>query len=201
MELDHLKSNWNSISVDLSHNEFDIISATKKEMESPFSALKKNSKKQTVILPLLFSFLMVMRTVVPEMKTHLLIWMALVVLPLTTLYYYFNIRLINELEETQGNVKSDFQRKVARLIKSNNLYLNIIRIMLVALIILTEFLLQRNNSQLIPSIEILKTIILPLRLLIYAGVIAAHYIISLYTFNFYFGKYLKHLKSLLTEMG
>lgn len=200
MELDSLKNSWNSVSVDLNRNEFDIITTTKKEMQTPLTALKKIAKKQTLVLPIIFGFLVVMTTSVPEMKTQLLIWMAFIVLPLTTIYYYFNLRMIRELEETNGTVKGDLQRKVSRLVKSNNIYLILTRVIFVALIILIEVILLNNRMDLVVDLKALKSIILPLRLLIYAGVIGIHYILSRYTFNLYFGKYLNHLKSLLKEM-
>jgi hypothetical protein len=200
MELDHLKNSWNIVSIDLTRNEFDIISATKKEMESPLADLKKASKKQTVVLPVLFAFLMVMTTVVPEMKNHPLIWMALILLPLITIYYYFNIRLINKLENNEGTVKNDIQRKVKQLINNNKLYLNLTRAAILILVVITELLIQDNHMGLIPGIEIIKSIVLPLRLLIYAGVMGVHYVLSKYTFNLYFGQYLKRLKELLAEM-
>ncbi|WP_316801800.1 hypothetical protein [Pedobacter nototheniae] len=200
MELDNLKNSWNSVSVDLNSNKFDIINATKKEMESPLSALKKISKKQMLVLPLLFIFLLIMTGFVPEMKSQLLVWMAFILLPLTALYHYFNLRMIKGLEETNGSVKNDLQRKVKRLVTSNITYLTLTRVILLILMILAEILLQSNRMDLIPGLEILKFIVLPLRLLIYVGVIGVHYVVSKYTFNLYFGKYLNHLKSLLKEM-
>ncbi|QNN42418.1 hypothetical protein [Pedobacter roseus] len=200
MELDNFKNSWNSISVDLNSNEFDVVSATKKEMESPLSNLKIMSKRQLITLPLLIVFLAVMTATVPDMKKQLLVWMAFIVLPLTTIYYYFNLKLINNLENSEGAVKNDFQRKVKQLISNNNLYLNLTRAAILILVVTTEILLQNNNMGLIYGIEIIKSIILPLRLLIYAGVIAVHYVVSRYSFNLYFGQYLKRLKGLLAEM-
>lgn len=200
MELDNFKNSWNSISVDLNSNEFDVVSATKKEMESPLSDLKIMSKRQLITLPLLIVFLAVMTATVPDMKKQLLVWMAFIVLPLTTIYYYFNLKLINNLEKSEGAVKNDFQRKVKQLISNNNLYLTLTRAAILILVVTTEILLQNNNMGLIYGIEIMKSIILPLRLLIYAGVIAVHYVVSRYSFNLYFGQYLKRLKGLLAEM-
>jgi hypothetical protein len=200
MELDNFKNSWNSISVDLNSNEFDVVSATKKEMESPLSNLKIMSKRQLITLPLLIVFLAVMTATVPDMKKQLLVWMAFIVLPLTTIYYYFNLKLINNLENSEGAVKNDFQRKVKQLISNNNLYLTLTRAAILILVVTTEILLQNNNMGLIPGIEIMKSLMLPLRLLIYAGVMGVHYIVSRYSFNLYFGQYLKRLKGLLAEM-
>ena len=200
MELDHLKNSWTNVSADLTRNEFDIIAATKKEMESPLANLKRVSKRQTVVLPVLFAFLMVMTTKVPEMKNQLLIWMALILLPLITIYYYFNIRLINKLENNEGTVKNDIQRKVKQLISNNKLYLNLTRAAILVLVVVTELLIQNDNMGLIPGLEVIKSIVLPFRLLIYTGVVGIHYILTRYTFNLYFGQYLKRLKGLLAEM-
>ncbi|WP_025141962.1 hypothetical protein [Pedobacter jeongneungensis] len=200
MELDNLKNSWNSVSVDLNRNEFDIVTATKKEMESPLSNLKAMLKRQLITLPLLIVFLAGMTATVPDMKNQLLVWIAFIVLPLTTIYYYFNLKLINNLENNEGAVKNDFQRKVKQLIYNNNLYLNLTRAAILILVVVTELLIQNNNMGLIYGIEIMKSIILPLRLLIYAGVIAVHYVVSRYSFNLYFGQYLKRLKGLLAEM-
>ncbi|WP_426327464.1 hypothetical protein [Pedobacter sp. R-06] len=200
MELDHFKNSWNSISVDLSRNEFDIVSTIKKEMESPLSDLKRASRRQVLILPLLFAFLVVMTSIIPDMKHNLLVWMAFIVLPLTSIYYYLNLKLINNLEEKNGSVKNDIQRKVRQLISNNNIYLNVTRVLILILIVVTELLIQNNRINLIPEFEIIKSIILPLRFLIYAGVIGIHYFLSRYTFNLYFGKYLNQLKGLLAEM-
>jgi hypothetical protein len=200
MELDHLKNSWTSVSVDLTRNEFDIISATKKEMQSPLADLKKASRKQVIVLPILFAFLVVMTTIVPDMKHSLLVWMAFIVLPLISIYYYLNLKLINDLEENNGTVKNDIQRKVKQLINNNKLYLNLTRAAILILVVITELSIQNNNMGLIPGIEIIKSIILPLRLLIYAGVMAVHYVLSKYTFNLYFGQYLGRLKGLLADM-
>ncbi|MFP7655472.1 hypothetical protein [Chryseobacterium proteolyticum] len=56
MELDVLKNNWKTISVNVDQNEFDIISATRRGIASPLDALKKRTKKQLMILPALFVF-------------------------------------------------------------------------------------------------------------------------------------------------
>ncbi|WP_293308001.1 hypothetical protein [Pedobacter sp. UBA5917] len=200
MELDNLKNSWNSITVDLNRNEFDIVTATKKEMESPLGDLKAMSKRQLITLPLLIVFLAVMTATVPDMKNQLLVWMAFIVLPLTTIHYYFNLKLINNLENNEGAVKNDFQRKVKQLIGNNNLYLNLTRAAILILVVITELLIQNNNMGLIPGIEMMKSLMLPLRLLIYAGVMGVHYLLSRYTFNRYFGRYLKRLKGLLAEM-
>lgn len=200
MELDNLKNSWNSITVDLNRNEFDIVTATKKEMESPLGDLKAMSKRQLITLPLLIVFLAVMTATVPDMKNQLLVWMAFIVLPLTTIHYYFNLKLINNLENNEGAVKNDFQRKVKQLIGNNNLYLNLTRAAILILVVITEILIQNNNIGLIPGIDMMKSLMLPLRLLIYAGVMGAHYLLSRYTFNRYFGQYLKRLKGLLAEM-
>lgn len=200
MELDNLKNSWNSISVDLNRNEFDIVTATKKEMESPLSDLKTMSKRQLITLPLLIVFLAVMTGTVPDMKNQLLVWVAFIVLPLTTVHYYLNLRLIGNLENNEGTVKNDFQRKVKQLINNNNLYLNLTRAVILILVVITELLIQNNNMGLIPGMEIIKSIMLPLRLLIYAGVIGLHYVLSRYSFNLYFGQYLKRLQRLLAEM-
>jgi hypothetical protein len=200
MELDHLKNSWTSVSVDLNHQEFDIVKATKKEMESPLSDLKTMSKRQLFTLPLLLVFLIAMIGFVPEMKGQLLVWMAFMVLPLTTLFYYFNLKLINFLENSEGPLKKDFQRKVKQLINNNNLYLNLTRAAILILVVLVELLIQNDNMGLISGIEIIKSIMLPLRLLIYASVMGVHYVLSKYTFNLYFGQYLKRLKELLAEM-
>lgn len=200
MELDNLKNSWNSISVDLNSNKFDVVTATKKEMESPLSNLKAMSKRQLITLPMLIVFLAVMTATVPDMKKQLLVWMAFIILPLTTIYYYFNLKLINNLENSEGAVKNDFQRKVKQLISNNNLYLNLTRAAILILVITTEILIQNNNMGLIPGIEMMKSLMLPLRLLIYAGVMGVHYVVSRYSFNLYFGQYLKRLKGLLAEM-
>lgn len=200
MELDHLKNSWNSISVDLNSNEFDVLTATKKEMESPLNDLKAMSKRQLITLPLLIVFLAVMTATVPNMKNQLLVWMAFIVLPLTTIYYYFNLKLINCLENSDGAVKNDFQKKVKQLISNNNLYLNLTRAAILIIVVTTEILIQNSNIALIPGIEMMKSLMLPLRLLIYAGVMSVHYVVSRYTFNRYFGQYLKRLKGLLAEM-
>lgn len=200
MELDNLKNSWNSISVDLNSNKFDVVTATKKEMESPLSNLKAMSKRQLITLPLLIIFLAVTTATVPDMKKQLLVWMAFIILPLTTIYYYFNLKLINNLENSEGAVKNDFQRKVKQLISNNNLYLNLTRAAILILVVVTEILIQNNNMGLIPGIEMMKSLMLPLRLLIYAGVMCVHYVLSRYTFNRYFGQYLKRLKGLLAEM-
>ncbi|MDH6253477.1 hypothetical protein M2347_003204 [Chryseobacterium sp. H1D6B] len=200
MELDTLKNNWNTISVDINRDEFDIISATKKEMTSPLARLKKRATKQTKILPVLFAFLVVIAAKVPNAADSFLIWTALVILPITTIYYYFNLKLISELELFKGSVKNDIQTKIKRLINSNMIYLIFIRAVFAVLIILFELFLRDNRSNLIPGLETMKTIVFPLRLVIYAGILIIHYLISSYTFNLYFGKHIKQLKSILADM-
>jgi hypothetical protein len=200
MELDTLKNSWNTISVDVNRNEFDIISATKKEMTSPLDRLKKRARKQTKILPLLFAFLVVIAVKVPKAGDSFLLWTALVILPVTTIYYYFNLKLISELELFNGSVKNDIQTKIKRLINSNTIYLILTRAVFGVLIILFEIFLRDNRSNLIPGLETMKAVVFPVRLVIYAGIFGIHYLISRYTFNLYFGKHIKQLKSILADM-
>lgn len=200
MELDNLKSSWKNISVDLNHKEFDIILATKKKMESPLNKLHNKMRKQVRILPVLFSFLIVMMVKTPGLSNSLLMWMAVIIIPITILYYYFNINLIKDLQQVTGSVKTDFQSKVERLIKSNNFYLKISRIIFLILVIVIEFILHTNSLDIMNGLDLMKDILLPLRLMIYVGAIGLHYIVSRYTYHYYFGKYLNHLKDLLREM-
>lgn len=200
MELDNLKKSWNSVSTDLNRNEFDIIAATKKEMETPLTKLKNKSIKQTRVLPIIFAFLVVLANKVPGVSDHLLIWMAFITLPIVTIYYYFNIRLINELEVYNGAVKADLQNKTEKLVRNNQLYLIFTRITIIAVVIVAEILIQSERFNYVQGINMLKSIIFPLRLLIYIGLIGIHYFVSKYTYNLYFGKYLTRLNTLLVEL-
>lgn len=200
MELDNLKSSWKNVSVDLSKNEFDIIAATKKEMESPLNELYKKMRKQIRTLPIIFSFLVVMMVKTPGLSNSLLMWMGVIIIPVTIIYYYFNINLIKDLQQVSGSVKTDFQRKVEKLIKSNSFYLKISRVIFLILVITIEFVLHTNSLSIINGLDLLKDTLLPVRLVIYAGAIGLHYILSRYTYHHYFGQYLNHLKGLLREM-
>ncbi|MDV7695563.1 hypothetical protein N6B72_01400 [Chryseobacterium soli] len=200
MELDTLKNSWNTISVDVNRDQFDIISATKKEMKSPLAGLKKKVQKQIKILPLLFAFLVVIAVKMPEAQHNILIWMGLVILPLTTIYYYFNLKLITDLEEVNGSVKDDIQNKIKKLISTNRIYLIVNRVIFALLIIGIEGLIRNSRLDLVPGLETLKNIVFPLRVLIYAGIFGLHYVVSKYTFTYYFGKYIRQLKNILTEM-
>jgi hypothetical protein len=200
MELDILKNNWKKISVDVDKNEFDIISATRKQMKSPLEELKKRSKKQIKILPILFAFLVVVTTTVAKANNNFLIYMALVILPLLMIYYYFNLRLIGQLEVFNGPVKNDIEIKIRKLINTNVIYLNMTRLLFLILIIFSEVLVRYNRFDLIPDLAFLSKISFLVRLCMYAGILAIHYFISKYTFNLYFGKYLKQLRSILSDM-
>ncbi|MBT2622568.1 MULTISPECIES: hypothetical protein [Chryseobacterium] len=200
MELDLLKNSWKKISVDVDSNEFDIISATRKQMKSPLEELKKRSKKQIIILPLLFIFLVVMAITVAKDNNNFLIYMALIILPLLMIYYYFNLRLIGQLEMFNGSVKNDIEIKIRKLIKSNVIYLNITRLLFLILIIFSEVLLRYNRFDLVPELALLSKVSFLLRLCMYVGILGMHYLISKYTFNLYFGKYLKQLRSILSDM-
>lgn len=200
MELDTLKNSWNTISVDINRNEFDIISATKKEMTSPLHHLKKRARKQVKILPLLFAFLMIIATQISGAKDRFLIWMALAILPLITMYYYFNLKLINELETYDGTVQHNIEIKLKKLISSNRIYLIVTRIGFAVLIIVAEGLIRYGKSGSIPGLEIIIGLDFWLRLLIYLGIFGVHYLVSRLTFNLYFGKHLKQLKRILADM-
>lgn len=200
MELDTLKNSWNTISVDVNQDQFDIISATKREMKSPLANLKKKAEKQIKILPVLFAFLVVIAVKIPQAHDNFLIWMALIIVPLITIYYYFNLKLITDLEEVNGSVKDDIQIKIKKLVNSNRTYLIATRVIFALLIITAELMIRNHKSDLIPGLETMKNSIFPVRVLIYAGIFGLHYGISRYTFNLYFGKYIKQLKSILTEM-
>jgi hypothetical protein len=200
MELDTLKNSWNTISVDVNQDQFDIISATKREMKSPLANLKKKAEKQIKILPVLFAFLVVIVVKIPQAHDNFLIWMALIIVPLITIYYYFNLKLITDLEEVNGSVKDDIQIKIKKLVNSNRTYLIATRVIFALLIITAELMIRNHKSDLIPGLETMKNSIFPVRVLIYTGIFGLHYGISRYTFNLYFGKYIKQLKSILTEM-
>lgn len=200
MELDALKNSWNTISVDVDRTEFDLIAATKKEMISPLDNLKKRAQKQVKILPILFAFLMVVASQVPHTNESFLIWMALAILPLTTIYYYFNLKLINELESYNGTVKHNIQIKIKKLVSSNRIYLMVTRIAFAILMITAEVFIRYGKSEMIPGLEKMIGIIFPLRVLIYLGIFGIHYLLSRYTFNFYFGKHITKLKSILQDM-
>lgn len=200
MELDTLKKSWNTISADINQPEFDIISALKKEMNSPLAELRKKAEKQIKILPILFAFLVVIAVKTPGARDSLLIWMALIILPFTLIYYYFNVKLIRELEVYHGSVKNDIETKVKKLINSNDRYLIITRLVFLTLLITSELMIRYNRSDLVDGLHSLSQLAVPLRLLIYTGIFGLHYLVSAYTFNLYFGRHLKRLKSILSEL-
>ncbi|MBK1897215.1 hypothetical protein [Chryseobacterium paridis] len=200
MELDVLKNSWKTISVDIDQKEFDVISATRKEMASPLEALKKRTKKQLMVLPALLVFLIIVGVTAKETNKSFFIWLAAAILPILIIYHYFNLKLINELEMINGPVKNDIEIKITKLIKSNAHYLMATRILFLLLIIASEILLRYHRIDWIQGLGVLAKINFPLRLCIYAGIFGLHYLISEYTFNLYFGKYLKKLKALLAEM-
>ncbi|AZA84392.1 hypothetical protein C1637_05995 [Chryseobacterium lactis] len=200
MELDTLKNSWKTISIDTNQNEFDIISATKKEMISPLMELKRKSKNQVKILPILFAFLVVVASKISNVSDNLLIWMALIILPILTVYYYFNLKLIHDLETFNGSVKNDIETKIKRLIKTNITYLIITRVFFLAVIIFCELFLRNNKYDLVEGLHALAKLSFPFRLGIYGAIFGMHYLISQYTFKQYFGKYLEQLKKVLSDM-
>lgn len=200
MELDVLKNSWKTISVDVDQSEFDIISATRKEMASPLEALKKRTKKQLMTLPALLVFLVIVGVTTNNASNSFFIWLAASILPVLIIYHYFNLRLINNLETFNGTVKYDIETKIRKLIKNNAAYLMATRLLFLLLIISSEILLRYNKVEWVQGLNLLSKIDFPFRLCIYVGIFGLHYLISEYTFNLYFGKYLKKLKDLLAEM-
>ncbi|MDQ1806162.1 hypothetical protein RAH57_19415 [Chryseobacterium sp. CKR4-1] len=200
MELDVLKNNWKTISVNVDQNEFDIISATRRGIASPLDALKKRTKKQLMILPALFVFLIIAGINANKTGNSFFIWVAAAILPVMIIYHFFNLKLINGLETFNGPVKKDIEIKIRKLIKSNGRYLIATRFLFLLLIISSEVLLRYNRVDWIQGLDLLAKIDFPLRLCIYAAIFGFHYLISEYTFNKYFGQYLKKLKDVLAEM-
>ncbi len=200
MELDNLKSSWKSIAPEMDNNAFDIIAATKKEIQSPLFKLKKTYKKQITLLPLLFIFLIFLTFREPEVKSSLFIWMALIALPVIFIYYYFNLYLIKQIEKNEGPLKFDLERKLHTLIKSNQLYLIFTRVLMLAVVVLIELLIHKGSYHLIEGLADFKNIQLPFRILIYLVALAIHYGISKFSFHLHFGQYLNKLRGLVLQM-
>lgn len=94
-----------------------------------------------------------------DASNRFLMYLALAILPLLIIYYYFNLKLISQLELVNGPVKNDTEIKIRKLINSNIIYLNITRMLFLILIIFSEVLLRYNRFDLIEALALLQKLV------------------------------------------
>jgi hypothetical protein len=197
MELDDLKQTWKQSETNKNLNP-DIMNLIQHKTYGPVAALKKEFRKQIIVMSLLPLFLIFTNADdISKPLTSILFWAYVLLCAGVVLFAYFNYRIANKMSVMDEGVKSNLAKQVNIL--QTRLHWKIIglRIALLFLIVLTELVPYVQHYRMLDKWHSLSPLI---RFSAYAVLLLMQYFIGTKIIYRKFGSHLNYLKELIQEM-
>ena len=195
MELDDFKQTWNNSAAQSAAPAYDLNVLLAKKADDPLSLLKMKYRKQLILLPAAAAILLWTNLANPAMEQHAISWIAIVLLLLLTVNYYYNYSVVVKMQHSAAeSVKQCLETNLLTLQRNGKLHLQLTSIFLIVAIAALEIALYKN---LLPVYQDWAAISIPLRVAAYAGIVVAQVYISKYYFKLHFGQYFSRLQDLL----
>ena len=197
MELDDLKQTWKQPETNKNLNP-DIMNLIQHKTYGPVAALKKEFRKQIIVMSLLPLFLIFTNADdISKPLTSILFWAYVLLCAGIVLFAYFNYRIANKMSVMDEGVKSNLAKQVNIL--QTRLHWKIIglRIALLFLIELTELVPYVQHYRMLDKWHSLSPLI---RFSAYAVLLLIQYFLGTKIIYRKFGSHLNYLKELIQEM-
>jgi uncharacterized membrane protein len=197
MELDDLKQTWKETSITKSKNT-DIMNLIKLKSYGPIAALKREFRKQIVVMSVLPLFLL-FTTVdnISQISTNVLFWTYVTFCLAMVIFGVVNFRALTKMGTMDEMVRSNLEQQIDLLETRLKWKLVGLRIVLIFFIILVEVVPYFQHYRMLDKWHSLSPFV---RFGTYAGFLVLQYFLSRAVNERKFGGHIKYLKALVKEM-
>jgi hypothetical protein len=197
MELDDLKQSWKETPVPTPVNK-NIMEMIQHKSYGPVAALKRNFKKQMIIMALMpLILLLTNASDISKPLTSVLYWSYVVVAIGVILVAYYNYRIADKMQDMNGMVKANLGQQVSLLQKMLRWKIIGLRIVFIFFIVLLEVLPYFQHYRMLDKWHSLPMLT---RYAVYLGFLLFQYVMSPIILQRKFGRHLTYLQSLVKEM-
>ena len=197
MELDELKQTWKTTKTGKTKNT-DIMEMLQHKSYGPVAALKREYRKQMVMMGLLpFCLVLTNAGALESVFTSVMFWSYVAFCVAVIAVLYFNYRTATSMEGMDGLVKENLDKQVSILELRMKWTVTRGRIILAYFIILTEVLPYFQHFRMLELWHSLSPIY---RFGAYTAVLLAQHFVGRRVCEQRFGAHLRYLKELVKEM-
>jgi hypothetical protein len=197
MELDDLKQTWKQSETNKNINT-NIMNLIQHKTYGPVAALKKEFRKQIIVLSLLPLFLILTNLDdISKPLTSILFWAYVVFCAGAATFAYFNYRIAGRMSVMDGRVKSNLEKQVNVLQTRIQWKITGLRIALLFFILLTETVPYIQHYRMLDKWHSLSPFI---RFGAYAALLLIQYFAGRNIIYRKFGSHLRYLKELIRDM-
>jgi uncharacterized protein involved in response to NO len=197
MELDDLKQTWKETNITKNKNT-DIMDLMKHKSYGPIAALKREFRKQIVVMALLPLFLL-FTTVddISQIFTNVLFWSYAAFCLGMVIFASTNYRLVEKMGRMDGKVRLNLEQQIDLLEKRLKWKIVALRMTLLLFIVLVEVIPFFQHYRMLDKWHSLSPFI---RFGSYAALLLLQYFSSRMVSERKFGAHIKYLKTLMNEM-
>jgi len=197
MELDDLKQTWKQSETNKNINT-NIMNLIQHKTYGPVAALKKEFRKQIIVMSLLPLFLIVTNLDdIYKPLTSILFWAYVLLCAGVVVFAYFNYRIANQMSVMDRGVKPNLEKQVNILETRMQWKVTGLRIALLFLIVLTEIVPYIQHYSMLDKWHSLSPLI---RFSAYAGLLLFQYFVGRKIIYRKFGSHINYLKELVRDM-
>ena len=198
MELDDLKQTWKQSETNKNINT-NIMNLIQHKTYGPIAALKKEFRKQIIVMSLL-PLLLIFTNLddISKPLTSILFWAYVLFCAGIIVFAYFNYRVVSKMSAMDGMVKSNLEKQVNVLQTRIQWKITGLRIAMLFFIVLTEIVPYVQHYRMLDKWHSLSPVI---RFGAYAALLLFQYFIGRKIIYRKFGSHLAYLKELVHEMG
>jgi hypothetical protein len=197
MELDDLKQTWKQSETNKKINT-DIMNLIQNKTYGPVAALKKEFRKQIIVMCLLPLFLISTNLDdISKPLTSILFWAYVLFCAGVVVFAYFNYRIVSRMSVMNESIKPNLEKQVNTLEQRLHWKIIGLRIALLFLIILTEVTPYIQHYRMLDKWHSLSPVI---RFGSYAALLLFQYFVGTKIIYRKFGSHLAYLKNMVHEM-
>lgn len=197
MELDDLKQTWKETTIKKNKNT-DIMDIMKHKSYGPIASLKREFRKQIVVMALL-PFFLLFTTVndIDQIFTNVLFWSYVAFCFGMIIFASINYRIVEKMEVMDVSVRSNLQQQIDLLETRLKWKLIGLRIILLFFIVLIEVIPYFQHYRMLDKWHSLSPFS---RFGAYAVLLILQYFLSRIVSDRKFGGHINYLKELMKEM-
>ena len=197
MELDDLKQTWKQPETNKNLNT-NIMNLIQHKTYGPIAALKKEFRKQIVVMSLL-PLLLIFANLddISKPLTSILFWAYVLFCAGAILFAFFNYRIANQMSVMDGKVKSNLEKQVNVLQTRIQWKITGLRIAMLFFIVLTEVVPYIQHYRMLDKWHSLSPAI---RFGAYTVLLLLQYFVGRKVIYRKFGSHINYLKELIREM-
>jgi len=197
MELDDLKQHWKQTPVPNNINT-DIMKLIQHKSYGPVAALKKEFRKQMIVMALLPLFLLITTVDDPtKALTSILFWSYVAFCIVVVAFAYRNYRIADKMQNMNSAVRSNLEQQIMLLEKRLQWKIVGLRLAMLFFILLVEVVPYFQHYRMLDKWHALNPAI---RFGAYGALLLLQYFTNQALNKHKFGNHLSYLKELVNEM-